>query len=65
MAKLPSETKATILNLLGQLAELIDEAAATESLIVEQFGETEIKYSHTGTITRCQRKVKKSIQPSV
>ncbi|MFB2893359.1 hypothetical protein ACE1CI_10640 [Aerosakkonemataceae cyanobacterium BLCC-F50] len=45
MAKLPSETKATILNLLGQLAELIDEAAATESLIAEQFGETEITIS--------------------
>lgn len=42
MAKLPSEIKATILNLLGKLAELIDEAAATESLIAEQFGETEI-----------------------
>ncbi|MCL1463622.1 hypothetical protein [Argonema galeatum] len=45
MAKLPGETKATILNLLGQLAELIDEAAATESVIAEQFGETEMTIS--------------------
>ena len=41
MAKLPDETKATILNLLGQLAELIDEASSTELGVFEQFGETE------------------------
>lgn len=41
MAKIPKKTKNTILYLIGQFAELIDEAAATESTIGEQFGETE------------------------
>lgn len=41
MAKLPGETKDTILNLLRQLAEVIDEAGSTELAIFEQFGETE------------------------
>jgi hypothetical protein len=60
MAKLPSETKATILNMLGQLAELIDEAAATESLIAEQFGETEITISTLDDLLNVRERLRDS-----
>jgi hypothetical protein len=42
MAKLPDETLTIIFTLQRQLVEGIDEAAATESMIFEQFGETEV-----------------------
>ncbi len=42
MAKLPDETLTTIFTLQRQLVEGIDEAAAAESMIFEQFGETEV-----------------------
>ena len=42
MAKLPNETLTIIFTLQRQLVEGIDEAAATESMIFEQFGETEV-----------------------
>ncbi|MBW4623129.1 MAG: hypothetical protein KME17_27700 [Cyanosarcina radialis HA8281-LM2] len=45
MAKLPNETLTTIFTLQRQLIEGIDEAAATESTIFEQFGETEVTLS--------------------
>jgi hypothetical protein len=43
MAKLPDEILTTIFSLQRQLVEGIDEAAAAESMIFEQFGETEVK----------------------
>jgi hypothetical protein len=42
MAKLPDEILTTIFSLQRQLVEGIDEAAAAESMIFEQFGETEV-----------------------
>ncbi len=60
MAKLPGETKSTILNLLGQLAELIDEAAATESGIAEQFGETEITISTLDDLQNVRERLRNS-----
>lgn len=42
MAKLPDETLTILFTLQRQLVEGIDEAAATESMIFEQFGETEV-----------------------
>lgn len=42
MAKLPDETLTIIFTLQRQLVEGIDEAAATESIIFEQFGETQL-----------------------
>ncbi|MDZ4872635.1 MAG: hypothetical protein CLLPBCKN_002031 [Chroococcidiopsis cubana SAG 39.79] len=41
MAKLSDETLGTIFTLQRQLVEGMDEAAATESRLFEQFGETE------------------------
>lgn len=41
MAKLANDTLITVLNIYRQLLELINEAKATEYLILEQFGETE------------------------
>ena len=45
MAKLPDEVLAIIFSLQRQLIQGIDEAAATESMIFEQFGETEVTLS--------------------
>lgn len=42
MAKLPDEILTIIFTLQRQLVESINEAAATESMIFEQFGETEV-----------------------
>ncbi len=42
MAKLSDEILTIIFSLQRQLLEGIDEAAATESMIFEQFGETEV-----------------------
>lgn len=41
MAELPEETITTILDLMGRLAKLINQATATEFSIFERFGETE------------------------
>ncbi len=42
MAKLPDETLTIIFTLQRQLVEGINEAAATETMIFEQFGEIEV-----------------------
>lgn len=42
MAKLPDEILTVIFTLQRQLVEGMDEAAATEAIIFEQFGETEV-----------------------
>lgn len=60
MAKLPGEIKATILNLLGQLAELIDEAGETEFVIFEQFGETEITISGLNELQNVRERLRNS-----
>ena len=42
MAELPDETLTIIFTLQRQLIESLNEAAATETIIFEQFGETEV-----------------------
>lgn len=41
MAQLPEQTITTVLNLQRRLLPIIDRAAATDFLILEQYGETE------------------------
>lgn len=41
MAKLPQETLTTIFNLQRQFVEMIDQATAAESTLLEYFGETQ------------------------
>jgi hypothetical protein len=41
MAQLPDETTTTVLNLQRRLLAIINQATATEFLILEQYGETE------------------------
>ena len=41
MAQLPEQTTTTVLNLQRRLLAIIDQAAAIDFLILEQYGETE------------------------
>jgi len=60
MAKLPDETKSTIVNLLRGLGELIDEAGETELVIFEQFGETEITISALNELQNVRERLRNS-----
>jgi len=65
MARLPDQILTAIFSLQRQLVEGINEAAATELAIFEQFGETEITITSTRATPECQATSERALFSSV
>jgi len=57
MAKLSDETTTNIFKLQRRLLELIDEATSAESVLFEQFGETELTISELNQLQNIRQRL--------